>query len=493
MPIKNTFNFDNSYSKLPENFYQRINPVPVKNPELITLNKKLCDELNLNLDNFDRQELAQIFSGNLLLEGSEPIALAYAGHQYGNFVPQLGDGRAILLGEIVNKNNERFDIQLKGSGQTKFSRRGDGRSALGPVIREYILSEAMNCLNIPSTRALAFVTTGENVYRNGYTPGGISTRVSSSHIRIGTFEYFASRHDFASLKILIDYSIKRHYPEVSTENNPYLLFLEKVIDRQAYLISKWMNLGFIHGVMNTDNVAISGQTIDYGPCAFMDNYDPKTVYSSIDSCGRYCFDNQPQIGLWNLENFASCIISLLDKEQKIAINLAEEKLKKFPILFKKYWKDEILKKIGINKELPGDSKLLEDLLKIMHSNSSDFTLTFRFLSESLVTNSANSRFQSLFKKTPGIDDWLLVWKKRIERQDISLVEIIKNMNKTNPIYIPRNHQVEKAIAFGLKNDFSFVDKLIKVLENPYEEKEGFEEYLMPPKPEEIVLETFCGT
>ncbi len=372
------FKFDNSYSRLPENFYERIDPIAVKNPKLIRFNKLLAEEIGLDPIK-DNNHLETIFSGNVLPKDSDPIALAYAGHQFGHFVPQLGDGRAVLLGEVSNHDGFRFDIQLKGSGPTSFSRGGDGRAPLGPVIREYIMSEAMHFLNIPTTRSLAMVATDELVSRETLLPGGVLTRIASSHIRVGTFEYFAAQGDQKNLKLLANYAINRHYSNIDESNNRYQIFLESVCDKQASLIAKWMEVGFIHGVMNTDNTSISGETIDYGPCAFMDSYHPETVFSSIDHHGRYAYGNQPNIAQWNLARLSECLLPLIDNDSNKAITIAEEILDSFGRKFEDYWFSGMCEKIGLPGSKKNNRALLQDLLKLMQKNKSDFTLTFWYL------------------------------------------------------------------------------------------------------------------
>ena len=423
----------NSYIGLPEDFYQVINPVPVKSPRLIAFNEELAQYLDLEMD---PKEALKYFSGNSIPENTTPIALNYAGHQFGNFVHELGDGRATLLGEI-EVNKERFDIQLKGSGPTKFSRQGDGRSALGPVIREYIISEAMHHLDIPTTRALAAVLTGEHVFRDEIEPGGILTRIAKSHIRVGTFEYFASRQQWENVKLLADYTIQRHFPEIRELDNHYLELLKAVSDRQSKLIAKWMSIGFIHGVMNTDNFTISGETIDYGPCAFMDEYDPATVYSSIDHAGRYAFGNQPSIASWNLASLAGCLISFIDKDSKKANELATKVLDDFSINTNQEILDVMCQKIGLEGDSDKHQSILKDLLKIMIPNQADYTLSFRFLSQTLLGK--DSLFLNQFKEEEKIKEWLSNWKVTVKELNLDSEEMVKKMDSINPIYIPRNH------------------------------------------------------
>lgn len=495
MPHKNTFknnhifaglNFDNSYAKLPNHFYSKTPPVPVKKPSLIQLNQRLAKELALNIKELKSEKGAQLFSGNFIAPGSETIALAYAGHQFGNFVPQLGDGRAVLLGEITNKKGQRFDIQLKGSGQTPFSRRGDGRAALGPVIREYIVSEAMHTLNIRTTRSLAFITTGEPVFRETALPGAIITRIASSHIRIGTFEYFAVRGDLEALKTLGDYTIARHYPKCEGKENPYIALLKEVIDAQAKLIASWMHIGFIHGVMNTDNTSIAGETIDYGPCAFMDEYNPGQVFSSIDSQGRYAYVNQPYIAQWNLARFAQAILPLLDENIENAVEVAEELISTFPPIYKSYWQDGMRKKLGLFTKGDNDAELIDELLNIMHKNQADFTNIFRQLSN---LNELKGKFNY-----PEFHVWEHKWKQRLYQENKSPEEHIDLMRSVNPAFIPRNHIIEAVIKAAIEdNNFSPMEEMISVLSNPYNDQPEFIRYTIPPLPEEKVAATFCGT
>ena len=485
------FKFDNSYSRLPENFYERIDPIAVKNPKLIRFNKLLAEEIGLEPIK-DNNHLETIFSGNVLPKDSDPIALAYAGHQFGHFVPQLGDGRAVLLGEVSNHDGFRFDIQLKGSGPTSFSRGGDGRAPLGPVIREYIMSEAMHFLNIPTTRSLAMVATDELVSRETLLPGGVLTRIASSHIRVGTFEYFAAQGDQKNLKLLADYAINRHYSNIDESNNRYQIFLESVCDKQASLIAKWMEVGFIHGVMNTDNTSISGETIDYGPCAFMDSYHPETVFSSIDHHGRYAYGNQPNIGQWNLARLSECLLPLIDNDSNKAITIAEEILDSFGRKFEDYWFNGMCEKIGLPGSKKNNRALLQDLLKLMQKNQSDFTLTFWYLSQYIENQSCDLKKQ--FTSNNEIDSWLIKWEKALKQEKKTKTKIKESMLKVNPAYIPRNHQVEKAIYEALNNyDYSYMDRLTLLLEKPYDYKPENIEFMMPPENGDQNYQTFCGT
>lgn len=487
------FKFDNTYINLPKNFYQKINPVPVKKPRLLKLNHELLDYLDLDKDSLESNLGVSILSGNKVPTNTTPLAMVYAGHQFGNFVSQLGDGRAVLLGEIIAKNGQRYDLQLKGSGQTIFSRQGDGRSPLGPVIREYIISEAMHYLGIPTTRSLSIISTGEVVRRERIEPGGILARVSSSHIRIGTFEFFSAKKDFVSVKKLSDYSIKRHFLEIWSDKNRYKSFLDKIIESQARLVAKWMNVGFIHGVMNTDNTSISGQTIDYGPCAFMNTFDPNTVYSFIDVYGRYSYENQPKIMLWNLSKFAECISFLISENEEKANKIILESLSKFPRLFEKFWIKAISEKLGLFQTLKENRKLIEKFLKIMFEQKTDFTLTFRTLSESINNEEKKIEFFSLFKNNKPITNWYNDWIQRLEKETSSKEKISKKMKNKNPLFIPRNHLVEKAISEAVeKCDFSMTNDLVKVLKKPFEFNKNLN-LSDPPKPNQDIKNTFCGT
>ena len=484
--------FDNSYQNLPQDFFERINPVPVRDPQLIIFNNDLGKSLGID-QKINKKELANIFSGNEILKGSSPIALAYAGHQYGNFVNQLGDGRAVLLGEVSTPNQERFDMQLKGSGQTRFSRQGDGRSPLGPVIREYVVSEAMNALGIPSTRSLAAVTTGEKVFREVLLPGGILTRIAKSHIRVGTFEYFAAQKNTENLKTLADYTIKRHFPSLKDAANPYLSLLEIVSDRQIELISKWMGVGFIHGVMNTDNTSIVGETIDYGPCAFMDEYNPSTVFSSIDAHGRYAFGNQPLIAQWNMACFANSLLALIDKDTEKATAKAQKVINNFPNKMGEAVMNVMCKKIGLDGTKTNSHETLTKLLKIMLDNKSDYTLTFLYLSD-IIKGKGDNLFKQQFLKPNQISNWLKEWKELIKDENLAKKAIALSMEGSNPVFIPRNHLVERAIEAAVEsNDFSEMKTLLTILSKPYEEQSKYDEYMKPPKPHEVVHQTFCGT
>ncbi len=487
--------FDNTYNKLPEKFFQNCHPAQIPHPQLICFNKELAEDLGLLLQRLSDEELAGYFSGNMLFEDAEPIAMAYAGHQFGSFVNQLGDGRAILLGEIVNSERKRHDIQLKGSGRTKWSRGGDGKSTLGPVIREYIVSEAMHALGVPTTRALAMVTTGEEVWRQeGKLPGGILTRVSSGYIRIGTFEYFLARNDLEAIGQLADYAISRYYPEAASDDNPYMSFFHRVCDKQAALIAKWMQLGFIHGVMNTDNTSICGETIDYGPCAFMDEYEPNTVFSSIDAYGRYRYGNQGSIILWNLSSLGNCLLHLFGDDENIARDHYTTVLENTQRQFLHYWQQGMKSKLGLTQMEEQDIEIIQNYLNILRDQKIDYTLAFRYLADNINRNTMSERFSALFKRPEDITDWMQRWKMRLSREAGSTDDIASLMNKTNPAYIPRNHRVEKAIQLAEKeNMFEEIHRLMDVLKHPFTEQSDTTEYILPPKPEERVLHTFCGT
>ncbi len=474
--------FDNSYARLPEAFYASISPTRVAAPKLIKFNHALADELGLSPP---EDQLADIFAGNLLPAGAQPLAMAYAGHQFGGFSPQLGDGRAILLGEVIDKSGVRRDIQLKGSGPTPFSRRGDGRAALGPVLREYLISEAMHALGIPATRALAAVATGEQVRREGMLPGAVFTRVAASHVRVGTFQYFAARGDVASLKILADYVIDRHYPETRSAERPYLALLQAVSAVQAKLIAQWLHMGFIHGVMNTDNMAISGQTIDFGPCAFMDTYDPATVYSAIDDYGRYAYANQPRIANWNLARLAETLLPLIDEDTDQAIALATEVIEGFQTQYAARWVEGARAKLGLATAEDGDEALMNDLLTAMHKNQADFTNTFRALGHDA---------RSQFIDPTEFDQWEIAYRARLSRDTLSPAERSAKMRQANPAYIPRNHRVEQALNAAIqRDDFTLFEELLIVLANPFDDQPGYARYSAPPEPSERVQNTFCGT
>lgn len=484
--------FDNSYRRLPERFYAPVTPASASAPRLIAFNRQLASDLGLD-PHFLEAQAASLFSGNSLAPDAEPIALAYAGHQFGNFVPQLGDGRALLLGEVVDPKGRRFDIQLKGSGPTPFSRRGDGRAALGPVLREYIVSEAMHAMGIPTTRSLAAVTTGESIYREDILPGAVLTRVASSHIRIGTFQYFAARRDTDAIRILVDHAIKRHAPEIADAELPALALLETVIRRQAYLVARWMHVGFIHGVMNTDNMTVSGETIDYGPCAFLDEYDPAKVFSTIDHGGRYAFANQPAIAQWNLARLAETLLPLINEDTQAAIATATKAIEAFPQQFEIFWQQGMRAKLGLSQEQAGDAELIEELLDAIHRSKADYTLTFRRLTDAAEDSSALPGVRKLFRSPGDFDNWATRWHERFRHDPQSATERAGAMRAVNPVYIPRNHQVERAIRAAIGGDFSVFETLHRLLQHPFEVQAGMAGFEEPPQPEERVLQTFCGT
>jgi uncharacterized protein YdiU (UPF0061 family) len=491
------FGFDNTYARLDERFYARLNPTPVASPRLIKLNVQLANQLGLDADALMSPRGVEILAGNDVAEGSEPLAEAYAGHQFGHFVPQLGDGRAILLGEVVGRDGVRYDIQLKGSGRTPFSRAGDGRAVLGPVLREYIVSEAMAALGVPTARALAAVSTGERVMRETVLPGAIFTRVAASHLRVGTFEYFASRQDSEAVRILADYAIARHYPDAAQASQPYRALLDGVVARQARLVAQWMLLGFIHGVMNTDNTSISGETIDYGPCAFMDAYDPATVFSFIDRHGRYAFGNQPRIAQWNLTRFAEALLpALLDEAggEQPAVDAANESLSAFASHFQAAHVAGLRRKLGLFTDQEGDAALAEQLLEAMAANGADFTLTFRRLCDAAETQDNDASVRALFTNPPAYDSWAAAWRTRLQAESVSPRARAQAMRGANPMFVPRNHLVEAAIKAAVEDqNFQPFENLLNVVTRPYEDRPNLESYTLPARPEERVEHTYCGT
>ncbi|WP_167085614.1 protein adenylyltransferase SelO family protein [Rhizomicrobium palustre] len=486
------FAFDNSYARLPDRFFARVSPTPVVAPKLIQLNEVLTADLGLNAELLSSPQGVAWLSGNELPSGSVPIAMAYAGHQFGQFVPQLGDGRAIMLGEIVGCDGLRYDIQLKGAGRTPFSRNGDGRAALGPVLREYIVSEAMASLGIPTTRSLAAVTTGDVVVRDTALPGAILTRVAASHIRIGTFQYFAAWGDRDGIRLLADYVIARHYPACAKAPNPYRAFFEAVIERQAELVARWLLVGFIHGVMNTDNMAISGETIDYGPCAFLDAYDPAKTFSSIDVRGRYAYGNQPRIAHWNLSRLAETLLPFFAESEEDAVAAAQEALDGFAPKFNSVYTAGLCRKIGLQQTRAGDVDLAKDLLARMSENHADFTLTFRRLCDAV--DGSGTAVRALFGNPESFDEWAVRWRQRLAEEAIDQATRSGMMRAANPAFIPRNHRIEEAITAAVgRGDFAPFRTLLMVLSNPYSDQPGFENYADPPRPDQIVEQTFCGT
>ena len=488
------FPFDNTYARLPERFFARVSPTPVRAPRLIRVNEPLAARLGLDPELLAGEEGVQVLAGNRVAETAEPIAAAYAGHQFGGFVPQLGDGRAILLGELVDRDGARRDVQLKGSGRTPYSRGGDGRAALGPVLREYVVSEAMAVLGIPTTRALAAVTTGEVVIRETMLPGAVLTRVASSHIRVGTFQFFASRGDVEGVRLLADHVVARHYPDAARSERPHRALLDAVIRAQAELIAKWMLVGFIHGVMNTDNMSVAGETIDYGPCAFMDAYDPVAVFSAIDRYGRYAYSRQPAIGEWNLARLAECLLPLLSDDMDAAVAEAEHALDAFRPAFERAFRGGLRRKLGLLTEREDDDALGRDLLEAMGENGADFTLTFRRLSDAASGREDGAGVRDLFANPSAYDEWARRWRRRLEQEPTDAATRSAAMLAANPAFIPRNHRVEAVIRAAVdEDDFAPFHELVTVLSNPFEAQPAFERYADPPADDERVLQTFCGT
>jgi len=491
------FGFDNTYARLPQHFFARLNPTPVAMPQLVKVNDELAAQLGLDAEALKSEAGVAILAGNRVAAGSEPLAQAYAGHQFGSFVPQLGDGRANLLGEVVGRDGRRYDLQLKGSGRTPFSRAGDGRAALGPVLREYIVSEAMAALGVPTTRGLAAVTTGEWVRRDTMQPGAVLTRVAASHLRVGTFQYFAAQRDVEAVRTLADYAIARHDPQAAQASQPYRALLEGVIARQARLMAQWMLLGFVHGVMNTDNTSISGETIDYGPCAFMEAYDPATVFSSIDHGGRYAYGNQPRIALWNLARLAESLLPVLITEfggEEAAVAAANEALRGFEPQYQAAYLGGLRRKLGLSTEREEDAALAEELFACMTAQRADFTLTFRRLCDAAESPIADAEVRSLFGDPDAYDGWAAVWHKRLEAEPVDALTRAAAMRRVNPAVIPRNHRVEAALnAASERQDFQPFAELLDAVSHPFDERPGLEKYAMPARPEEAVLHTFCGT
>ena len=476
--------FDNTYYRLSDIFKEDIKPIQVKKPELVLLNKTLAENLNLNFSNLDNQELSELFSGNSLPKGSNSIAQAYAGHQFGHFT-MLGDGRAVLIGEHLSKDNKRYDIQFKGSGKTAFSRNGDGRAALGPMLREYVISEAMNGLGIPTTRSLAVVKTGEDVIRETSQPGAILTRIASSHIRVGTFQYIAARQKKDEIEVLLNYVIDRHYPDIKNSKNKATELLSIVLEKQINLVVNWMRVGFIHGVMNTDNMSISGETIDYGPCAFMDTYDPKTVFSSIDQMGRYAYFNQPVITKWNLSRFAECLIPLIDKNQEKAIQLATEIINSFEKKYEEKWLNMMRDKLGLFGMDEKDKFLILDLLTWMHQKKIDYTNIFCHLMNENIKEDKDYEDED-FK------NWKKRWNERLKTNNNTPEKSLKLMRSANPIVIPRNHKVEEVLEAAEKNNFKPITRLVEILKDPYSQQKNIINYQIPSNSEKK-YQTFCGT
>ena len=486
--------FDSTYARLPDRFFARVAPTPVAAPRLIRVNAPLATELGIDPHWLASEQGVAVLAGNSVPDAATPIATAYAGHQFGSFVPQLGDGRAILLGEVVDRGGTRRDVQLKGAGPTPFSRRGDGRAALGPVLREYLVSEAMHALGIPTTRALAAVTTGERVIRETMLPGAVLARVASSHIRVGTFQFFASRGDVEGVRTLADHVLARHYPSAAGAGRPYRALLDEVIRAQAELVARWLLVGFIHGVMNTDNMSVAGETIDYGPCAFLDEYDPTAVFSAIDSYGRYAYANQPAIAQWNLTRLAECLLPLLADDGDAAAADAVEALEAFAPAFDRAWQGGLRRKLGLSTEREGDDVLAEELLLAMAANGADFTLTFRGLSEAAADEAGDADVRSLFADPAAYDAWARRWRQRLREEPGDPAARRDAMLAVNPAFIPRNHRVEAVIRAAVdRDDFAPFEELLTVLAKPYDSQPPFARYMEPPAAQERVLQTFCGT
>ena len=485
--------FDNSYARLPDRFYARVNPTPVAAPRLIRVNAPLAEQLGIDPAELASPEGVQVLAGNRVPDGAEPVAMAYAGHQFGGFSPQLGDGRAILLGEVVDRDGVRRDIQLKGPGPTPFSRRGDGRAALGPVLREYLVSEAMAALGVPTTRALAAVTTGQAVMREEPLPGAVLARVAASHIRVGTFQFFAAQGDADALRVLADHVIARHYPEAAAAAQPYRAMLDGVIGRQADLVAQWLLLGFVHGVMNTDNTSVSGETIDYGPCAFMDAYDPATVYSSIDHAGRYAYGNQPRIMHWNLTRLAEAMLPLLGADDGAALASAKEALSAFGPRFEAAYLGGLRRKAGLSTEREGDAALLQDLLVRMAANGADFTLTFRGLCAAASGPEGDAAVRALFQDGSAYDEWAARWRDRLAADPAAPDARAAAMRSANPAVIPRNHLVEGVIEAAVqRGDLGPFEDLLEALGRPYEDRSN-DRFAARPEPAGRPYQTFCGT
>ena len=479
------FNFDNTYIHLPEVFFTKLSPNPVPKPEMVIFNAPLATDMGLDFSSIGADAQAALFGGNNMPKGSEPLAQAYAGHQYGHFT-MLGDGRAIVWGEQITPSGQRLDIQFKGSGPTLYSRGGDGRAALGPMLREYIISEAMHALNIPTTRSLAVVTNGEKVYRETALPGAILTRVASSHIRVGTFQYASLQQDIEIIQTLVNYTIERHYPEIKEDHNKPLSLLKASIEKQAELITHWMRVGFIHGIMNTDNMALSGETIDYGPCAFMDAYDPGTVFSSIDHMGRYAYANQPAITQWNLARLAETLLPLLDDDSEKAKEIAEEAINGFSTVYKEKSLSMLRAKLGLFGAHAEDESLITDLLDWMQRRDADYTNTYLDL-----TKEAPPKGEPYDDET--FKEWYTRWQARLAKNMEPLKSSLSLMRANNPAVIPRNHKVEQVLEAATNGDLQPLKDLLAALQEPYKNRSDLKPYQSPPKPEEKVCQTFCGT
>ena len=492
MALKDVFLFDNSYATELEGFYAPWKGEEAPEPKIVQLNRELAEELGLDADALAGDEGAALFAGGEPPEGAAPLAQAYAGHQFGGFSPQLGDGRALLIGELIDRAGQRRDLQLKGSGRTPFSRGGDGKAVLGPVLREYLIGEAMHALGVPTTRALAAVTTGETIMREGPQPGAVLVRVAASHLRIGTFQFFAARRETAKVQQLADYSIRRHYPELDTSENPYLALLRGVRDRQAALVAQWVARGFVHGVMNTDNITISGETLDYGPCAFIDHYDPAAVFSSIDRHGRYAYGNQAAIAQWNLARLAETLLPLLDPDEERAVQLGTDEIERFSSIYRDRWLEAMRAKLGLVQADDGDLGLVNDLHSALLGQHVDFTVLFRRLADGLRSDMAPAR--ALFDDPGSFDPWLKRWAERLEREDGELSQRADAMDRVNPVYIPRNHKVEEALqAASQGSDLGPFERLLEAVTKPFEKRPGLEEYEGPAPHDFGPYVTYCGT
>ena len=480
-------NFEHTYAQLPEKFWQRVDPTPVTAPRLLAFNDALAAELGLTRG----ADWAEMFSGNAVPPGALPLAMAYAGHQFGHFVPQLGDGRAILLGELIDRHGQRRDLQLKGAGPTAFSRNGDGRAAIGPVLREYLISEAMHAMGVPTTRSLAAVATGDHVFRDGPVPGAVLARVAASHVRVGTFQYFAARRDNDAVRQLADYVIARHYPEAAQAPRPYLALLEAVARRQVALVAQWQHVGFIHGVMNTDNTTLSGETIDYGPCAFLDDYDPAKVFSSIDRAGRYAFSNQPALVRWNVARLAETLLAVMDDDPDAALAAASAVIEAMPAWSAAAWLDGLRAKLGLASSEDADEPLAHDLLQAMHAVAADYTLVFRGLCDAAEGREPGGLLA--LPRSPAFDAWRARWADRLARDSRRPSECADAMRAVNPAVIPRNHRVHEALLTAEQGDLAPFEALLAAIRRPYFDGPEAFRYMSPPDPAERVLRTFCGT
>lgn len=490
--INTGLNFDASFSEQLKGFYTPSKGDKLSDPKIMAFNQPLAKEIGLNYKDLSQEELAHLLTGSIKAQGSNPFAQVYAGHQFGGFSPQLGDGRAIMLAEIIDENGLRKDIHLKGSGQTPYSRGGDGKAAVGPVLREYLLGEAMHALGIPATRGLAATLTGEQVMRDRLLPGAVVARVASSHIRVGTFQFFAAKGEQDKVKLLADYTINRHFPELKNADNPYLELLRSIQNRQAQLISQWMLVGFVHGVMNTDNMVVSGETIDFGPCAFIDNYDANASFSSIDRQGRYAYSNQPYMAQWNTARFAECLLHLLDEDSEKAIAIATEEIQEFTPIYQKYWLQGMNNKLGLSHIESGDFELANELIEAFKDQNIDYTQFFRSLSQAI--DGDEQKIHDLFDHSDKFKKWYKNWINRLLAEDKPIESTIESMNAFNPIYIPRNHLVEEALqAAEQDSDLKPFEKLLSVLTSPYVERTGLEKYTKPAPKEFGPYKTFCGT